>query len=132
MDNGFVTSKPEPVCAYPANDDVLILMKAANQLKPPPRDPIFCGLDMKGGILVIAIFHAPVGPDAFVEVIACGCVAQGKACSTQYSFYHYHVICMMVCICGYGDMCRNPLKQKRGRRKVKLKTNHYNDHNIRP
>ena len=54
-------------------------------------------LDMKGGILVLAISHAPVGPDALTDAITCGCVAQGNACITQYSFYYDHITSMMVC-----------------------------------
>ena len=66
---------------------------------PPPLDLCSSGLAMKGGLLVLAISHAPAGPNALIVAITCGCVAQGKACSTQYNFYHHHITCMMVCNC---------------------------------
>ena len=120
---GFATNKSEFVAAYAASHYVVILMKTATQRRPPPLDLCSFGLDMKGRILELAISHAPTGPDALIDAITCGCVTQGKACSTQYSYYHHHITCMMVCKCAWSDMCRNPLKQRSGRRKVKLKTN---------
>ena len=74
-------------------------MKTATQRWPPPLDLCSFGLNMKGGILVLAIPHAPAGPDALIDATTCGCVAQGKACSTQYSFYRHHITCMKVCNC---------------------------------
>ena len=35
-------------------------------------------MDMKGGILVLAISHAPAGPDALINAITCGCVAHER------------------------------------------------------
>ena len=74
------------VSAYPASHYVVIIRKAANQQRLPPLDLYVFGWDMKDGILVLAISHASLGPDALINVIACGWVAQGKSCSTQYSF----------------------------------------------
>ena len=54
-------------------------------------DLYFFGFDMKVGILVLAIPHVPAGPGALIDVIAWGCVAQGKACSTQYSLHYHHI-----------------------------------------
>ena len=105
-------------------------MKAATQRRP--LDLCSFGLDMQGGLLVLAIAHAPAGPNALIDAIACGFVAHGKACSKHYSFYHHPITCMMICGSACSDMCCSPLKQKKRRRKVKLKMNHYNDHNFRP
>ena len=100
-DNGFATNKSEPIDAHPESHYVVILMKAATQRRLPPLDLCSFGLDMKSGILVFANFHAPAGRDALIDAITrgCTCVAQRKACNTQYSFYHHHITCMMVCIC---------------------------------
>ena len=76
QDNGFATNKSEPVDAYPESHYVIILMKAATQQKPPPLDLCSFGLDMKGGIRVLVISHAPAGPDALMDAITCGRVAQ--------------------------------------------------------
>ena len=95
--NGFATNKSKPVDAYPESHYAIILMKAATQRRLHPLDLCSFGLDMKGGILVLAISHAPAGPDALIDAITCGCVAQGKACCTQYGFYHHHIRCMVVC-----------------------------------
>ena len=57
-------------------------MKAANQQRRLSLDLRLFGLDMKGGILALAISHATAGPDTPKDVITCGCVAQGKACNT--------------------------------------------------
>ena len=74
------------VYVYPTSHYVVILTKAANQQRLPPLYLCLFGLDMKGGILVIAISHASGGPDVLINAIACGCVVQEKSCSTQYSF----------------------------------------------
>ena len=63
------------VYAYPASHYVVILTKAANQQRLPPLDLCVFGCDMKDGILVLAVSHAPAGPDALIGAIACGCVA---------------------------------------------------------
>ena len=81
-DNGFATSKSEPGYVYPSSHSVVNIMKAANKQRLLPLDLCLFGLDMKGGILALAISHAPAGPDTPTDVITCGCVAQGKACST--------------------------------------------------
>ena len=92
--------KPIRIMALPPTSHyVVIFVKATNQRRPPPLDLCSFSLDMKGGILVLAMPHAPAGPDALKDIITCGCVAQGKGCSTQYSFYHHHITCMMVCNC---------------------------------
>ena len=101
-DNGFAPSKSEPVCANPASHYVLILRKATNQ--EGCLDLCLFNMDMKGGILALAIPHTPTGPDALIDAIACGFVAEGKACSTHYSFYHHHITCMMACNYAYSDM----------------------------
>ena len=62
-DNGFATSKSEPVYAYPSSHYVVNIMKAANHQRLIPLDLCWFGLDMKGGILALAISHAPPGPD---------------------------------------------------------------------
>ena len=73
----FATSK-----SYPSSHCVVNIMKAANQQRLLPLHLFLFGLDMKGGILALAISHVPAGPDAPIDVITCGCVAQRKACST--------------------------------------------------
>ena len=60
----------------------VFLAKAANQQAPPPLDLCLFGWNMKDEVPVPAISNAPAGPDALIDAIACGCVAQGKACST--------------------------------------------------
>ena len=62
----------------PTSQYVVIFVKATTQRRPPPLDLCSFGLDMKGGILVLAISHAPTGPDALIDAIICGCVAQGS------------------------------------------------------
>ena len=44
-----------PVYAYPASHYVVILMKAANQQRLPKLELCLFGLDMKGGILALAV-----------------------------------------------------------------------------
>ena len=96
----------------PTSHYVVIFVKATTQRRPPSLDLCSFSLDMKGGIPVLAISHASAGPDALIDAITCGCVAQGKACSTQYSFYHHHSTCMLVCNCALNDMCCNPLNMR--------------------
>ena len=90
------------VYACLASRYVVMLTKATIQQRPPALDLCLFGLDMKGGILGLAISHVPAGPDALTDAIAFGCVTQGKACNTQYCWYHHHISCMMVCNCAYS------------------------------
>ena len=62
-DNGFATSKSEHVYAYPSSHYVVNIMKAANHQRLIPLDLCWFGLDMKGGILALAVSHAPAGPN---------------------------------------------------------------------
>ena len=55
----------------------------------------------------------------------------GKALQYTILLHHHHISCMIVYNCACSNMCCSPLKQKRGRRKVKLKMNHLNGHNFR-
>ena len=89
MDDGFATNKS--LCGN--------LRESNKPARPRPLDLCSFSLDMKGGILVLAISHAPAGLDALKDIITCGCVAQGKGCSTHYSFYHHLITCMIVCNC---------------------------------
>ena len=83
----------------------VFLEKAANQQAPPPLDL----WNMKDGVPVPAISNAPAGPDALIDAIACGCVAPGKACSTQIcSCHHHHLSCTMGCKCACCDGCHDP------------------------
>ena len=66
------------VHAYPESHYIVILMKTATEWRPPPLDLCSFGMDMKGGILVLAIFHAPAEPDALIDAITCGCVAEER------------------------------------------------------
>ena len=74
------------VYAYLVSHYAVILTKAATQQRPPSLDLCLLGLDMKSGILVLVIALASARPGALINAIACGCVAQEKPCSIQYSF----------------------------------------------
>ena len=82
---------------YHASHYFVIIMKATNQRRLPPLDLCLFGLDMKGGILVLAIYHAPAGPDVLIGAIVCGCVTQGKACNTQcHHIYMHDGVCLCI------------------------------------
>ena len=52
---------------------------------------------------------AALAPPGLLDVLSCGCKAEGKACSsTACSCHKNQLSCTTYCICGGADDCRNP------------------------
>ncbi len=89
----------------------VILAKAADKEALPPLDLCDFGWEMKEGAPVPATSKGPTGPQARIDVIVCGCAADGKACNTQScSCHRERVSCTIVCKCISGANGHNPYK----------------------
>lgn len=88
-----------------------ILGKSADQQAPPELDIRKYGWDIKDDIPVPVIADQPPGPQDLMDVVRCGCKAEGKACGTaSCSCHHGKISCTMYCTCTSGDDCFNPFK----------------------
>ena len=87
----------------------MILWKAADQQGPPDVDMTHFGWKMKEGIPSPVFADAAPAPPGLLDVLSCGCKAEGKACSsTACSCHKNQLSCTTYCICGGADDCRNP------------------------
>ena len=60
-----------------------ILAKSADQQAPPELDITKYGWEIKDGIPVSATSDQPPGPQDLMDVVQCGCKAEGKACGSE-------------------------------------------------
>ncbi|MEE8115221.1 MAG: hypothetical protein V3T23_12820, partial [Nitrososphaerales archaeon] len=88
-----------------------VLAKSADQQAPPELDITKYGWDIRDGIPVPATSATPPAPLDLMDVVRCGCKAEGKACSTaSCSCHHAKISCTLYCTCGCSDKCFNPHK----------------------
>ena len=73
------------VYAYPASHICCNPQESSKPAKVASTGSVCVGLGYEGWN-PCTCSHASLGPDALINAIACGCVTQGKSCSTQYSF----------------------------------------------
>ena len=67
---------------------------------------------IKDGIPVPATSDQPPGPQDLMDVVWCGCKAEGKACGSEScSCYHGRISCTVYCTCACSDDCFNPFKR---------------------
>lgn len=88
-----------------------ILAKSADQQAPPELDITKYGWEIQDGIPVPAISDQPPAPQALMDVVRCGCKAEGKACGTKScSCHNGKISCTVYCACASSDGCFNPFK----------------------
>ena len=87
----------------------MMLWKVADQQGPPHVDITEFGWKMKDGIPSPRYDTGPPAPRDLLDVISCGCRAEGKACSTEACSCHKNnVSCTVYCVCVSSEDCHNP------------------------
>jgi len=87
----------------------MMLWKAADQQAPPCVDITQFGWELNDGIPSPVVDIGPPAPQGLIDVISCGCKAEGKACSTEGCSCHRHTMsCTAYCVCAGGEGCFNP------------------------
>ena len=90
-----------------------ILAKSADQQAPPELDITHFGWEIKYGIPVPTISDQPPGPQDLMDVVRCGCKAEGNKCGTEScSCRHGNISCTVYCACACSDACFNPFKKE--------------------
>ena len=86
-----------------------MLWKAADQKGPPKVDITQFGWEVKGGIPSLCVDTGLPAPQGLIDVINCGCMSEGKACSTEsFNCHNNNVSCTVFCACSAADGCCNP------------------------
>ena len=118
------TGKPMRVMALPPTETNLylhvrrahlqtMLWKAADQQGPPNVDITKFGWEVKEGIPSPCIATGIHAPQGLIDVINCGCKAEGKACSTESCSCHKNnMSCTVYCACSAVDGCCNPFTMR--------------------
>ena len=116
--------KPMRIMALPPTDANLflhvqraylqmILWKVADQPGPPTIDIGKFGWNVKEKTSSPAIATIPPAPPSLIDILSCGCKAEGKACSyTTCSCHKSKISCSVYCMCGGVDGCYNPFLMK--------------------
>ena len=87
----------------------MMLWKAADQQGPPHVDITQFGWEVNAGIPSPSFDTDPPAPPGLIDVISCGCKAEGKACSTEACSCHgNNMSCTIYCTCSASDECCNP------------------------
>jgi len=87
----------------------MMLWKAADQQGPPHVDITRFRWEVNDGIPSPSFDTDPPAPPGLIDVISCGCKAEGKACSTEACSCHgNNMSCTIYCTCTASDECCNP------------------------
>ena len=90
-----------------------ILAKSADQQAPPELDIAHFGWEIKYGIPVPTTSDQPPGPLDLMDVVRCGCKAEGNKCGTEScSCRHGKISCTVYCACACSDECFNSFKKE--------------------
>ena len=77
---------------------------------PPVLDITKFGWEFKDGIPSPVYSHQDPGPPELMDVISCGCQAEGRACSAgNCNCLRHHISCTLYCSCASKE-CYNPYK----------------------
>ena len=93
----------------------MLLWKAADQRDSPVEagDIANFAWNIEGSTITPAVSTAPVAPQALLDVVSCGCTADGKACSgTCFSCSSAGLSCTDYCKSKGGDICCSPFTIK--------------------
>ena len=86
------------------------LWKAADKQGPPNLDITKFGWTIKDGVPSPSFSTVSPAPSGLIDVLSCGCKAEGKACSTTACLCHRNNLsCTIYCKCsGRAEICNNP------------------------
>ena len=86
-----------------------MLWEASDQQGPPNVDITKFGWEVTEGIPSPCIATGLHAPQGLIDVINCGCKAEGKACSTERSCscHKNNMSCIVYCTCSAVDGCCN-------------------------
>ena len=91
----------------------MIRAKSADQQAPLELNIRHLGWDIKDGVPVPMTSDQPPGPQDIMDVVRCGCKAEGNTCGTaSCNCRHVKISCTVYCACACGDDCVNTFKRE--------------------